>query len=106
MAVLDALNDDLNTAGALAALNASKDNPSALKAGAKLLGLLQQDPNDWFRNTASAEMVAADIDALIKERAEAKSSKNFARADEIRDILTAVNILIEDGASTTTWRYK
>ena len=105
-AVLEALNDDLNTAGALAALNALKDDPSALKAGAKLLGLLQQDPNDWFRNTASAGMSAAAIDALIKERSKAKLAKDFARSDEIRHMLNAANILIEDGPSVTTWRYK
>jgi cysteinyl-tRNA synthetase len=46
----------------------------------------------------------ADIQAMIDARAEAKRERDFARADEIRDELSARGIAIEDGPDGTTWR--
>ncbi|MEP2813105.1 MAG: cysteine--tRNA ligase, partial [Alphaproteobacteria bacterium] len=46
----------------------------------------------------------AEIDALIAERVAARQAKDFARADEIRGILTAEGIAVEDSAEGATWR--
>ena len=46
----------------------------------------------------------AAIDALITERHDAKASKNFARADEIREQLKQAGIELEDSRAGTTWR--
>ena len=53
-------------------------------------------PVDSFRD--------ADIEALILERADAKTNKNFARADEIRVLLKEAGIELEDSRAGTTWR--
>jgi cysteinyl-tRNA synthetase len=97
--VVDALSDDLNTPLALSRLLAIED-PATLKASAALLGLLQSSSDDWFRAGGDS----GDIEARISERAEAKKNRDFATADRIRDELKAEGILLEDGASGTTWR--
>ncbi len=111
-----ALLDDLNTPLAIASLHAAAkalnkaseaDKARAkgvLLANASLLGLLQEDPEAWFTAGGAGALDAAAIDALIVERAEAKKSKDFARADAIRDELTAAGVVLEDGAGGTTWR--
>ncbi len=111
-----ALYDDLNTSKALAELfslskqaNSSDDNSQKVKLKAALLqsgewlGLLQQDPQSWFRGTLSEQEVA-QIDQLIAERITAREEKNWTRADEIRDILTDKRVLVEDSATGTRWR--
>ncbi len=45
-----------------------------------------------------------EIESLIAERAEARSKKDFARADEIRRVLADKHILLEDGPKGTTWK--
>jgi cysteinyl-tRNA synthetase len=47
---------------------------------------------------------AAEIEALIAERAEAKKTKQFTRADEIRNQLKERGILLEDSKDGTTWK--
>ncbi|MCK5296364.1 MAG: class I tRNA ligase family protein, partial [Alphaproteobacteria bacterium] len=47
----------------------------------------------------------AKIDALIAERVEVRKAKNFARADEIRDKLKVLNVVLEDTPSGTIWKY-
>ena len=111
-----ALYDDLNTSIALAELfslskqaNSSNDEEQRLKLKAALLqsgewlGLLQQDPESWFRGALSEQQVD-EIDQLIAERITAREQKNWARADQIRDILTDKRVLVEDGANGTRWR--
>lgn len=114
-AVVAALEDDINTPKALAEmfevardLNRAADDAvrhrlaGALLAAGDLVGLLQQNPDEWFEG--SGDLDAAAIEALIEERNAVRAEKNFARADEIRDKLAKHGIAIEDGASGTRWR--
>jgi cysteinyl-tRNA synthetase len=110
-----ALCDDLNTPQALAELSQLADDArqagsdaekreakAALLGGGALLGLLQQDPEAWFKG-ASNEIDATAIDALLVERQEARAARDFKRADEIRNELAAKGIMIEDGAGGARW---
>jgi cysteinyl-tRNA synthetase len=117
-----ALLDDLNTPEALktiaelasATRHASdrKAAKAALLGAGAMLGLLQQDPEAWFKQglgaagDSSSEVTidAAAIDALVAERNAARKARNFAEADRIRDELAAKGIVIEDGAAGTRWK--
>ena len=114
-ALVEALSDDLNTPLAISALHETAgavnksgmaEDAAALHTGADLLGLLQLDPEDWFKwqPEGTAGLSDTDIDALIEERNAARVEKNFTRADEIRDRLAEAGILLEDGAQGTTWK--
>ncbi len=115
--VMRALEDDLNTPVALrhlheiaTALNkADSDAERArhkgeLLAAARLLGLLAHEPEDWFRGDSGEGPAPEEIERLIEERAQARRSRDFARADAIRDGLAARGVLLEDGPQGTTWR--
>lgn len=114
----ESMDDDFNTPGALAVLfelareinklkaeNQGEANKLAarLKQLAGVLGLLEQDPDAFLQGDANNDEVA-EIEALIKQRNEARASKNWAAADEARNKLTAMGIVLEDGANGTTWR--
>jgi len=115
-AVETALCDDLNTPVALAEIARlagearkaeSVEDRSRLKSellgGAFALGLLQQDPAAWFARGTDADDDTR-INALVEERNIAKKSRNFPRADAIRDQLAAEGILLEDTAQGVRWR--
>jgi cysteinyl-tRNA synthetase len=110
------LCDDLNTPQALAEISQLADAArratgaargpakAALLGGGALLGLLQQEPEAWFRQGNPGEAVdAAAIEALLEERRAARAAKDFARSDAIRDQLKAWGVAIEDGAQGTRW---
>ena len=112
-----ALNDDLNTPEAIAEIHAlahqlhkaGEGDKPALKArilaAGNLLGILQQDPEAWLQGTDSDDAIsAAEIEALIAERQEAKLAKNYARADEIREQLSAAGVVLEDSREGTRWK--
>ena len=88
---------------------------AALLGAGEMLGLLQAEPEAWFKQglgrasgdaaaTGDAPIDAAEIDALVARRAEARKSRDFAEADRIRDLLAAKGIAIEDGAEGTRWK--
>lgn len=114
----ESMDDDFNTPGALAVLfelarevnklkaeNQAEANKLAarLKQLAGVLGLLEQDPETFLQGDANNDEVA-EIEAFIKQRNEARASKNWAVADEARNKLTAMGIVLEDGANGTMWR--
>tara|TARA_Y100001934_G_scaffold128227_2_gene155736 strand:+ start:92169 stop:93542 length:1374 start_codon:yes stop_codon:yes gene_type:complete len=116
--VSDALNDDLNTPLALSVLhaklrylnnsNGEQRNAAAvdLRRAAKVLGLLEQNPEDWFR-WAPPDQAALDdeqIKLLIVRRSEARAKKDFAESDRIRNELIDAGIILEDKPDGTIWR--
>jgi cysteinyl-tRNA synthetase len=118
-AVADALEDDLNTPSAMAALSALatslrqavttklEDAPvkqRTLVLAGGLVGFLQADPAAWFEGGAD-EALKAQVEALIGARAEARRAKNWAAADRIRGELTDLGVEVLDGpGGTATWR--
>ena len=115
--VIAALEDDLNTPRALAemfdiakSLNKTDDVTERQKSAAPLLaagdlvGLMQQDPEAWFAGSGDSELDAEEIESLLAQREEARSSRDFATADAIRDQLANAGVTIEDGPSGTRWR--
>ena len=127
------MDDDFNTAGAVAALfdlagqaNRSCDPAVSgqLKALAGILGLLRHDPVAYFQSptrytrramddAAAGAAPASDatvvseqeIELMIQDRACAKKDRNFSRADEIRAQLKALGIELDDKpGGVTQWR--
>ena len=116
VAFIEALEDDLNTPKALAEMfalvkqaNISESNAekalikNALHLCGDMLGILQNSAEAWFAGDVN-EDDSAEIDALVQERIAARANKDWARADEIRDILTEKNIVIEDSAEGVRWK--
>jgi len=116
-AILEALADDLNTPSAIAELSALATAANIAKkpadmakakgellAAAKLFGVLQDDPENWFRASFGEE--AAEIDRLVAERVAARGAKDYALSDKLRDDLAARGVEVMDSASGSTWRRK
>ncbi|RYH03462.1 cysteine--tRNA ligase [Salipiger sp. IMCC34102] len=110
---LGVLANDLNTPGALARLHVlSKGKTAAQLAGfaygLDLLGLVP----DWSAlprldggegGDGVSEKVAARIDALLTERAQARADRDWDRADRVRDILTDAGVQVTDVGGQATW---
>ena len=119
-----AMNDDFNTPEAMSVLfDLARECNRVAKSGeagaeqnaaqlARLLvrlggvlGLLQGDPETFLQSgSADAEVDADAIDALVAQRRQARADKDWALADEIRDKLTAMDVVVEDGADGSRWR--
>ena len=113
--VIAALEDDLNTPKAMvemAALvrlaNTAQDERTRIEAksgligSGALLGILEQDPTNWFAQ--GLEVDSNEIDELIEARNVARKARDFEKADQIRDDLNARGVVIEDSNLGTTWR--
>ena len=108
---ISAMDDDLNTADAISVIfelvkeintvidtiseKSKKDALNLITELCDVLGILKAKEND---------VLDSDIEALINERTEAKKNKNFARADEIRDILKDMGIVLEDTRQGVKWK--
>jgi cysteinyl-tRNA synthetase len=108
----EAMDDDLNTPGALAALHElvreghqaveSGDNDRAGSIRAAVvrgLGILGCEPGA----ASGSALVGPLVELLLQQRQEARAAKDFARADEIRNKLTEIGVTVEDSAEGPRW---
>ena len=111
----DSMNDDLNTPEALSILfglaksvNSSQDAQdqsmyaSTMKELGKVLGLLNDSPEAFLQY--GANLTDEEINQKIKERNQARDTKDFLKADQIRDELAAQGILLDDSSDGTSWK--
>jgi cysteinyl-tRNA synthetase len=113
----EAMDDDLNTAEALAfVFGFLRDANTALDAGEFLQGNLAaanvllelfDDVFEVLKPSAAAGGISeVDIENLIAERTAAKKARNFARSDEIRAQLLGAGVVIEDTKDGVRWKRK
>lgn len=113
---MGAMNDDFNTPEAIAVLFdlANETNKKSLEQGASLLkelggilGLLQQDPQQYFQDDASlgdSAFTSEQIENLIQERVTARKEGDYTKADQIRKDLFNAGVVLEDNPQGTGWR--
>ena len=113
--IFDPLLDDINTPGYIANLHqlysqAAKGNDQdkiLFNKACNFIGLLLEDQRKWESyKKASSKISEDEILNKIEERNNARKSKNYNLADQIRKELFDKGILIEDKDDTTTWKYK
>jgi cysteinyl-tRNA synthetase len=110
-----ALCDDLNTPLAISVINqiakklAGAKGPDEIRhykgqllSAANMIGILKQDAKEWLGYGQDDE----DIDKLLEEREQARKSKDFEKADKIRNILDEKGVVIEDTPQGPKWRKK
>ncbi len=128
----EAMNDDFNTAVALAALNeelrhinkqvnnAKKDADSreslnvslaALKETGNVLGLFARTPQEFQAEMLALKSQTLNLDTgkiedLIAQRNAARKAKDWGKADQCRDALTGMGVVLEDTANGTEWKIK
>lgn len=114
-----AMDDDFNSPEACAVLFelareinrlGESDQPAAaglaarLKELASVLGVLQLQPDAFLQAGAAGKVDAAEVETLIAARLQARAEKNWGESDRIRDQLTTMGVVLEDGKGGTTWR--
>lgn len=108
LSVLSSLRRDINTSRQAGDLEQARFLAGQLRALGDVIGLFQLQPIDFLRSISgdgqSGGLSNVDVDALVEERALARTEKNWARGDEIRDILNAEGIVLDDSAGGTRWR--
>lgn len=115
-----AMDDDFNVPEALAILHELATETNQLKSQqdmlsvsyaalliklGNVLGILFESPEQFLQADTTA-VDAEKIEALIVKRKQARQDKNWPLADQVRAELDAMNIVLEDNASGTTWRKK
>ncbi len=116
----EAMDDDFNTSEAVAVLfglarevnkTGSDQSVSLLLRLGQLLGLLEQDPDQWAQEGAGrvrSETTTEEGDERIRQwveaRNQARKQKNFAESDRIRALLLEEGVVLEDGPQGTLWR--
>ena len=113
-----AMDDDFNTPEAIGVLfelvreiNRVKDSDARqaeqlvalLKKLGGVLGILEM-PAEEFLRKGSADIDAEHVETLIAQRKQARADKDWPKADQIRDELAALNVVLEDKDGVTTWR--
>ncbi len=118
----EAMDDDFNTPEAYSVLfdmarevnrlktedvQAANQLASALRKLSGVLGLLEQDPEQFLQNGVQVDDdEVKEIEALIQQRKDARAAKDWALADQARDRLNEMGIVLEDGPQGTIWRRK
>ncbi len=109
------MDDDFNTAAALAAIHDLVREINTLMSGDRLLSddraavleaIKRFDSVLGIFGNEEAEILDTEIEALIDERNEARRNRNFARSDEIRDLLSEKGIILEDTKDGVRWKRK
>ncbi|MDX1334761.1 MAG: cysteine--tRNA ligase [Gammaproteobacteria bacterium] len=119
---MTAMNDDFNTAEALAAMfDLARDVNKARETNVEqatqlgvllrqlggILGLLQDAPESYLKGgdaTSAGGFSDDEINSMIEARQQARAEKNWAESDRIRDQLQDAGIILEDGPQGTSWR--
>ena len=112
--ITDAMNDDFNSRAAIIGIQevisqySGRDIATWLEQYAgEVLGLLPSSEEvlaGRARADSARAEVADKVESLLNEREIARQSKDWNRADEIRDELTSMDGIVEDGPDGTTWR--
>ena len=107
----NAMDDDLNTADAISVIfelvkdiNTSLPDMDTASKESSLALLTELCDVLGITKAKEEQILDSDVEALINERTEAKKSKNFARADEIRDMLKDRGIILEDTRQGVKWK--
>jgi cysteinyl-tRNA synthetase len=103
LAVMFDLVRELNVAQTAQAANISQ-LASTLKTLGETLGILQLDPEAYFKGESSEGLSNDEIDLLVKDRMDARTNKNWAESDRIRDLLLDQCITLDDSKAGTSWR--
>ncbi|MBK7316345.1 MAG: cysteine--tRNA ligase [Anaerolineales bacterium] len=111
----EAMDNDFNTAGAIAALfelskaiNTARDNGATsdqLKSAQSTFSELAAVLGLKLEEKQGSSEVEAQVNALIAERTEARKQKQWALSDQLRDKLKELGVTIEDSKDGTTWRW-
>ena len=124
------MDDDLNTAGAVGLvfekvkeinrfLDSQGEKPDDGVTGrlqkdrdhlflaSEVLGFLNESPADFFSQLShfAQGIDVAEIERMIEERSKARTNKDWAQADALRDRLQDMGIVLEDGSGGTSWRF-
>ncbi len=128
----EAMDDDFNTARAIGLVfdsvrrtnramddskgsGAEKNQLQSAQADlmriGNVLGIGAEVPSEFFEHQKAKRLKAGPVDealveSLISERAQARQQKDWARADQVRDQLAAMNIVLEDRSEGTVWKVK
>jgi cysteinyl-tRNA synthetase len=106
LAVMQGVARTLNLAKAAGNASAASNGAATLRALGAILGVLQQDPDNYLKRSAGNKSLSdGEVEALLVSRREARAVKDFAESDRIRDVLSAAGILLEDKpGGRTEWR--
>lgn len=115
---LEAMDDDFNTAKALGVLfewvnetnkylDQHKEDPSAAGLGVSAARMIKALVSDLFGlfTQGTDKVLSAEDETFLAERSQARAQKNFQRSDELRDLLKAHGIIVEDGKDGQVWRW-
>jgi cysteinyl-tRNA synthetase len=105
-AVIQGVARRLNLAKAAGEVFKAADAAATLRALGASLGVLQQDPDTYLKQSAGRKRLSdEEVEALLSSRRAARAAKDFAESDRIRNLLTVAGILLEDKpGGRTEWR--